>query len=405
MKDFHLLFSGALLPNRPHPNPSPKGEGLKKARFPLSFRRGGQGVRSRGHQAFLPLFLLAALPAGGAVDPFYQSLLRDGQHAYDRKDYTAAARDLRLACFGMLDEPRQLVDCLARLALAQDRLDDSKAFSETFQRLVELEERFKAYSQAELAPELRTTLEQRLAARIPAATLAAAPAFRSTVPVKTEPAPAAKEAKNQPRGKGTEKGNTRPALPPARNPAAPAAGADNPTAPSSGHPPAAGAPATEDAPQTPPAVAATAPANPPAAAPLAEAERGKLDEARRLLAERRTARELREAYQLAREVADAHSELRGGAASGRRGSLPDLALERRGHLFPPWRRSWRRRARAALLPGRRLLRNGRSGRRRRRPQALALQSEAHALRGLLCKEDPGTMRKTSAVPAGRPILG
>ena len=98
--------------------------------------------------------------------------------AADGEAAVTAADDLRLACFGMLDEPRQLADCLARLALAQDRLDDVNAFRETFQRLVEIEERFKAYSQTELAPELRAGLEQRLAARIPATTLAGAPAFR-----------------------------------------------------------------------------------------------------------------------------------------------------------------------------------------------------------------------------------
>ncbi|HEY9422279.1 MAG TPA: hypothetical protein VIW92_12750, partial [Thermoanaerobaculia bacterium] len=106
---------------------------------------------------------LAASSASAAVDPFYQSLLRDGQHAFDRKDYAAAARDLRLACFGMLDEPQPLADCLARLALAQDRLDDADAFRGTFQRLVELEDRFKTYSQGNMVPELRTALEARVA--------------------------------------------------------------------------------------------------------------------------------------------------------------------------------------------------------------------------------------------------
>lgn len=119
----------------------------------------------------------SALPA--AVDPFYQSLLRDGQHAFDRKDYAAAARDLRLACFGMLDEPKPLADCLARLALAQDRLDDAEGFRSTFQRLAELEDRFKAYSQGTIVPELRTALEARVAVRIPAATLEGIPAFRA----------------------------------------------------------------------------------------------------------------------------------------------------------------------------------------------------------------------------------
>src|SRR6185295_18507576 len=147
----------------------------------LCGRPGRQGAHAG---ALLLLLLLGAFPARAAIDPFYQNLLRDGEHAYDRKDYDAAARDLRLACFGMLDEPRQLADCLMRLALTQDRRNDIDGFRETFQRLVEIEERFQGYSQAELAPELRAALEQRLAAHMPAATLAGATAFRSTLPAK-----------------------------------------------------------------------------------------------------------------------------------------------------------------------------------------------------------------------------
>ncbi|HEV8583291.1 MAG TPA: hypothetical protein VGX68_29860 [Thermoanaerobaculia bacterium] len=272
---------------------------MKHLRHLTSFRR---LVRLLGAQHAAPLlFLLAAVPAAAAIDPFYLSLLRDGQHAYDRKDYTAAKRDLRLACFGMLDEPRQLADCLVRLALAQDRLNDVDEFRETFQRLVDVEERFKAYSQGGVAPELRAALEQRLAARIPAATLATAPAFRSTTAAKPDPAGAGKAA--PPRRKGGEKPETRGSSPEATPPASGAAAPVNSKA--------APAAATSPGPQQPPLAAAKpAPADPSAPRPLTEAERAKLDQARRLLAERRTARELREAYQLAREVADTHPDLK-----------------------------------------------------------------------------------------------
>lgn len=273
----------------------------------------------------LLLLLLAAWPAWAAVDPFYQTLLRDGQHAYDRKDYQAAAHDLRLACFGMLDEPRQLADCLARLALAQDRLNDVEAFRDTFQRLVEIEERFKAYSQAELAQELRAGLEQRLAARIPAATLAGAPAFRSTMPAKPGPTAIAKAeppkkesakretAKKEPAGKETAKPEPGRAAGPSAAPANDsAAAAPGPAAPASGAPapPAANGAAGTAAPgksQAPPTAVAS-PADPSAPQPLTDAERGKLEQARRILSEQRSARELRQAYQLAREVADVHPE-------------------------------------------------------------------------------------------------
>jgi len=212
------------------------------------------------------LLLLTAVPAvWAAVDPFYQGLLRDGQYAYDRKDFAAAARDLRLACFGMLDEPRQLAGCLARLALAQDASGDVDGFRETFRRLVEVEDRFKGYSQGELPADLRSSLETRLAARIPAATLAAAPAFRSTQQAAAKPPqkPAVSPTPGKPE-------------PVKQEPAKPA-----------------------------PAPVAAAPAVPKG---LNDADRQKLEQARQLLGDQRTAKELRQAFDLARGVADAHPE-------------------------------------------------------------------------------------------------
>jgi len=246
----------------------------------------------------LPLLLLTASTlqtANAAIDPFYLGLLRDGQAAFDRKDYVKAERDLRLACFGMLDEPRTLADCLVRLALAQDRANDVDGFRETFQRLAEVEDRFKAYSQGDLPAELRTGLEQRLAARLPPATLQSAPAFRPATPAAAVP--------QKPAEKRTEKpaGNPEPPRP---SPA---------TSGSSAPPPASSAPS---APVPAPAASppTTSPAAPvkdnTAAKPFTEAERKKLGQARQILAGQRTAQELKEAFNLAREVADAHPELK-----------------------------------------------------------------------------------------------
>jgi tetratricopeptide (TPR) repeat protein len=214
-------------------------------------------------QTLLLSALLAATvapPASAAVDPFYQDLLRDGMHSFDRKDYGGAARDLRLACFGMLDEPKPLADCLVRLALAQDRAEDVEGFRDTFRRLVEVEERFNGYTQAPLPAPLRTALEQRLVARIPAPTLEGIAAFRGLV----------------------------------RKPAAPAA-ATKPV---------------ETAPPVPaPTVTATEPAPvTPAPTPITTKERESMTRARRLLNEKAAPRDLKQAFQLAREVADAHPD-------------------------------------------------------------------------------------------------
>ena len=251
-------------------------------------------------KCLLPFLLLTASatlsPATAAIDPFYQGLLRSGQTAFDIKDYASAVRDLRLACFGMLDEPKVLADCLARLALAQDRANDLEGFRGTFQRLVDVEERFKAYSQGNLPAELRASLEQRLAARLPASALQSTPAFRpaAAAAVPSTPAPpirpsAGTAAKPEPR---------RPVQAPVNGSSAPA------PAPSKGP---AGTSTGTTTPGTVESVESVIPAD---AKPLTEAERKKLIQARQLLGERREAKELKDAYQLAREVADAHPDLK-----------------------------------------------------------------------------------------------
>ena len=229
--------------------------------------------------SILLALILTALSSAGAfaaVDPFYQSLLREGILAFDRGDYAGSSRTLRIACFGMLDEPKALAGCLSRLALAQDRTDDADGFQDTFRRLAEVEERFQAYTGAELPAETRAALEQRLVVRIPVATLRAIPVFR----------PLADRKETQ-----AAQSNKPPADPkPRRGQADP--------------PPAS----------SPPRVAPTAstPAGPvePTAEPhaITAEERDKMAQARKLLGQGSKVKDLKQAYDLAREVADAHAE-------------------------------------------------------------------------------------------------
>jgi tetratricopeptide (TPR) repeat protein len=224
-----------------------------------------------------PLLALFLLPlAGGAasaaIEPFYEDLLRDGIHAYDRKEYSAAARSFRLACFGMLDEPKRLADCLVRLALAQDRAESLDAFRETFRRIVEVEERFGAYSQGDLPAELRAAFEARVPVRVPAATLEGIAAFRRL-------------AKPSDKAAG---GGARP-----RETSASPSAAKREPAPA---PPAAPAPAQVQASQ-------------PEPRPLTDAERQTMAKVRKTLDSPNPGnRELKTALQLAREVADAHPD-------------------------------------------------------------------------------------------------
>jgi tetratricopeptide (TPR) repeat protein len=228
------------------------------------------------------LLAMAALPLA-AADLFYLDLLRDGSHAYDRGDYSLAERHFRLACFGMLDEPKLLGECLARLALAEDKAKDLAGFRDTFGRLVEVEERFQGYSQSSLPPEVRTALEQRMAALIPAATLAASPqALRGG------------SAGRKPDAQASQKTTTpqTPTRPPASK------------LPSDKPQPIERSAAPPTQTQTQTQAAAPAPREPTGT------EKEQLEKARKLLAETGKIRQLREAFQMAREVADTHPESR-----------------------------------------------------------------------------------------------
>lgn len=126
------------------------------------------------------LLLVSAFagPATAATDPFYDQLYAEGRQALARGDHGRAQRDLRIACFGMLDDPAELAGCLTHLALAQAATNDRDAFVATVDRILEVERRFGAYSGLELPASTRRGFEERVAAWIPYETLATVPAFR-----------------------------------------------------------------------------------------------------------------------------------------------------------------------------------------------------------------------------------
>jgi tetratricopeptide (TPR) repeat protein len=221
--------------------------------------------------AFALTLILIPPPARAAVDPFYQSLLREGIQQYDLGDFASSVRTLHLACFGMLDEPGDLGGCLVRLALAQDRIDDGDGFQETFRRIAEVEERFQGYTRSNLSAELRADLEQRLIARVPAATLRSLPAFRALADRKPAAQPAGPSAK--PSGEDARTSRTR------RGPvtAAPVPPPAEPVSPSGPH-------------------------------PLSAEERDGMSRVRKVLAGDAKVKDLRQAFDTARGVADAHPE-------------------------------------------------------------------------------------------------
>lgn len=130
------------------------------------------------------LALVLAAPAyARQIDPAYLNLLRDGQLEQDRGDHAAAVRSLRLGCFGLLDDPKMLAEGLARLAISQAALGDPAGFETTFSRLIDLEERFQAYSTATIAGPVRQAFEEQVAKLVPPDSLIRSATFAHLVPV------------------------------------------------------------------------------------------------------------------------------------------------------------------------------------------------------------------------------
>lgn len=134
--------------------------------------------------SFLLPILLLALPAGarGSVDPFYDRLYRDGLNARAAGENALAARKLRLACFGMLDDPPALSACSGQLALAYAAAGDKDALRGTVDRLLELERIHQGLSKASAAggisPADRDAVEDLIRANAAPQAVVDIPAFR-----------------------------------------------------------------------------------------------------------------------------------------------------------------------------------------------------------------------------------
>lgn len=134
------------------------------------------------HLFFVGALLVAVAapvaPLAAAIDPHYDGLLRQGNYALERGDAVTAAKLLRLACFGMLDEPTLLADCLVRLGVAQAKAEDNDGFVDTFRRLGEVESRERAYSAGKVSAELKGRFEEVAARLVPRSGLSESPTFR-----------------------------------------------------------------------------------------------------------------------------------------------------------------------------------------------------------------------------------
>lgn len=119
-----------------------------------------------------------------AANGFYTQMLEQGKWALRAGDPQNAAQKLRLACFGLLDEPDILADGLVHLAVAQADLATAQLgaweeFSKTLDRIFEVEQRFTVYSDLDLDPGMAQRFEELLVAHASYRSLRLVPVFSS----------------------------------------------------------------------------------------------------------------------------------------------------------------------------------------------------------------------------------
>lgn len=152
----------------------------------LGGARGGSGFVQRLVRGFVLAAMIGvgaarAAPAAGPPDDFYLARLHAGEAAYRSRLFLDAAEELRIASFGLLEQPPVLVRALALLALTQHALGRAAETGVTLDRLLDVERRFPAWASAPVDPAVRTELEALLRARVSAEALAAVPAFAEVV--------------------------------------------------------------------------------------------------------------------------------------------------------------------------------------------------------------------------------
>jgi tetratricopeptide (TPR) repeat protein len=153
----------------------PKGSSREKAESVL-----------RAQRLTFPLLLavvVAMMPSATVLraDDFNQDRLHDGQDAYAAKRYAEAIDQFRIAAFGSLDRPPLLSECLVRLALAEAAANKSADAGATLERFIEVERRFQSYAKANLQPEIRSSFQALLLARVPQATILSMPSLAGLI--------------------------------------------------------------------------------------------------------------------------------------------------------------------------------------------------------------------------------
>lgn len=116
---------------------------------------------------------------GQELDGFHERLYQDALRSASLGNHAAAIKDLRLACFGMLERTDRLGDCVARLAIEEAEAGRRDDFLTTVARLMEIERRFQGYSRSALPQAQQRQLEAWLEELAPLEIYAGVPTFKA----------------------------------------------------------------------------------------------------------------------------------------------------------------------------------------------------------------------------------
>jgi tetratricopeptide (TPR) repeat protein len=111
------------------------------------------------------------------AEEFYEQQLRLGKADLAAGHTVQAIDELRVAAFGFLDRPPLLSEALVRLAIAQNTLGQTSAVTQTVNRFLDVERRFKPYGSLSLEAPARVAFESLLSQSAPLSELSAIPSL------------------------------------------------------------------------------------------------------------------------------------------------------------------------------------------------------------------------------------
>lgn len=115
------------------------------------------------------------------ADDFSLERLRAGEEALRARRIPEAVDQLRIACFGLLEQVEPLSECLVHLTLAQEAAKRPGDVQATLNRFLEVERRFAPYAKASVSAETRREFQAILLARVPQETVVSVPSLASLV--------------------------------------------------------------------------------------------------------------------------------------------------------------------------------------------------------------------------------